>query len=248
MADNAAIYSSLKDNQEAIWGARARTIDYQYNANGAMTRKLTYTTNEQYPETNFIEKEVYSYNLQGRLKQVEFTDASGTTTTVYTYNADGIRIKKDVDSGDEVTTYLIDPMNHTGYAQVIEETITLSNDDVTYISYVIGDDVNLASPGHAGRCTLRGRSRDSSSPSGAVNLPYNWSSPCQYSMSRFTGQFPFSKPALPPLVQVITIVYDGKRSPSNAISCGRFLPAASSANELAGAISIAVHMAIVGLQ
>ena len=141
MADNAAIYSNLLTNQQAIWGATDRTIDYQYDANGAMTRKLTYTTNEQYPETNFIEKEVYSYNLQGRLKQVEFTDASGTTTTVYTYNADGIRIKKDVDSGDEVTTYLIDPMNHTGYAQVIEETITLSNDDVTYISYVIGDDV-----------------------------------------------------------------------------------------------------------
>ena len=144
MADNAAIYSNLLTNQQAIWGATDRTIDYQYDANGAMTRKLTYTTNEQYPETNFIEKEVYSYNLQGRLEQVTFTDASGTTTTVYTYNADGIRIRKDVDSGDEVTTYLIDPANHTGYAQVIEEVITDTTgatDVVDRISYVVGDDV-----------------------------------------------------------------------------------------------------------
>lgn len=67
LADNAGIYSSLVTNQEAIWGAKDRTIDYQYDANGALTRKLTYTTNEQYPETNFIEKVVYSYNLQGLL-------------------------------------------------------------------------------------------------------------------------------------------------------------------------------------
>jgi len=143
LADSANIYSNLESQQEAIWGTRDRTIDYQYDANGAMTRKLTYSTGEADPETNFVEKVVYAYNLQSRLEQITVTDAGGTTTTAYTYNHAGIRITKDVDSGAKVTAYLIDSANHTGYAQVIEETTTTSGtpDVVDRITYTLGDDV-----------------------------------------------------------------------------------------------------------
>jgi RHS repeat-associated protein len=82
----------------------------------------------------------YTYNLQGRLETVttkEFNASAveiSSSTAAYKYNTQGIRISKDVDG--TVTDYLIDPSNHTGYAQVLEER---AGSDVTY--YTIGDDV-----------------------------------------------------------------------------------------------------------
>jgi len=49
---------------------------------------------------------------------------------------DGNRVQKDVDG--TVTTYLIDPYNHTGYSQVLKET-TDSGPQTTV--YMMGDDV-----------------------------------------------------------------------------------------------------------
>ena len=91
----------------------------------------------------------YVYNLQNRLKRVE-TDYQNDTVefTEYEYNVDGIRISKhtwtEIDSvsqGDDVyTSYLVDAYNHTGYTQVLEETVDNGSTPIT-TTYTIGDDV-----------------------------------------------------------------------------------------------------------
>ena len=55
----------------------------------------------------------------------------------YKYNADGIRVQKidDPDGAATTTTYLIDAYNHTGYAQVLEES------GANLKTYTIGDDI-----------------------------------------------------------------------------------------------------------
>jgi RHS repeat-associated protein len=53
----------------------------------------------------------------------------------YVYNTEGIRVQQI--TGGVITKYLIDPSNHTGYAQVLEEW----TDDTLTMTYTIGDDV-----------------------------------------------------------------------------------------------------------
>jgi RHS repeat-associated protein len=87
-------------------------------------------------ETTFIEKTVYVYNLQNRLKEVNVTtDGVNWDVTTYKYNDAGIRVEKD--NNGTVTTYLVDSYNHTGYAQVLEEW----TGGVLTKTYIIGDDV-----------------------------------------------------------------------------------------------------------
>ena len=75
--------------------------------------------------------------------------ASDTVNIVhYTYNPQGIRVGKHAwtetsgtgNNDDIYTDYLIDPSNHTGYAQVLEEAVI---DGVSMVKthYAIGDDV-----------------------------------------------------------------------------------------------------------
>ena len=47
--------------------------------------------------------------------------AVGGTTVNYTYNPDGIRTRAKVNGTD--IDYLIDPFNHTGYAQVLRADV-----------------------------------------------------------------------------------------------------------------------------
>ena len=162
MADNAAIYSNLETNQQSIWGATNRKISYTYDKNGALTEKLTEVDSSGVD----LEKITYAYNLQGRLVRMWTDDDTSVTTNDvdvvdYSYNTDGIRVSKysftvaedDLGTGSEqtnatnqvTTDYLIDPSNHTGYAQVIVETTVTAdppNDDIVdRTSYVIGHDV-----------------------------------------------------------------------------------------------------------
>lgn len=102
--------------------------------------------------TTTVESVVYDYNLQNRLAKVTTTkDPEGTPQTTvieYQYNPDGIRVEKKetTSDGKTETHYLVDPANHTGYAQMLEETtkrydsydILLSTER---IQYIIGDDV-----------------------------------------------------------------------------------------------------------
>jgi hypothetical protein len=75
--------------------------------------------------------------------------ASGNPEVLeYGYNPQGIRIEKITNETTpaEWTTYLIDPANPTGYAQVLEET-TYTDDGqggwtpASRIHYCVGDDV-----------------------------------------------------------------------------------------------------------
>jgi RHS repeat-associated protein len=148
----ASDYSQLST---LAWGKDGTTITYDYDNNGSLTSKTT----TEGPDT--IEEIFYSYNLQGRLAKVETTpyDAQGqpldSAVTEYRYNTSGIRVSAysyDTPDGGQnkfnvtCTDYLIDPSNHTGYAQVSEET-TYDDDGqggwipTTRIQYTIGDDV-----------------------------------------------------------------------------------------------------------
>ncbi|MCP4783719.1 MAG: hypothetical protein GY903_21390 [Fuerstiella sp.] len=101
----------------------------------------------------------YQYDLQGRMSHVETHQGDGNTSPVsiidYRYGTDDIRISATeqtdaaadgtVDS-IEKTEYLIDTRNHTGYQQVLEETVydvdvnTGAKTETKKIVYTIGHD------------------------------------------------------------------------------------------------------------
>lgn len=147
----------------ASWANGDTTITYTYDANGSVETKTTVTSS--------VVKEVVTnhYNIAGRLsRMVTDSDADSGTNSVdvvdYTYNDDGIRVKKytfniaqnyldDVDeqtyaTDQQTTVYLIDSYNHTGYAQTLEElTFDKANPDPlietpdSLRTYLIGDDI-----------------------------------------------------------------------------------------------------------
>jgi len=146
LAEGAISYDEIDTRH---WSEGDTTIDYTYDDNGSVTSKTTKVTSSGYT----VEEVVYDYNLQNRLEKVTTTpyDEEGEplteqqTITEYKYNPDGIRVQKIVDS-TIVTDYLIDSHNHTGYAQVLEET-TDDGENVETITYTISDDVITQSDG-----------------------------------------------------------------------------------------------------
>jgi len=157
------------DLHVSTWGSSGTTITYTYDDNGSVESKIT---NDGTNDTEIVD---YTYNLQNRLETVTtagaladldsdtYVDDRIVEVTTYTYNPAGIRVKSesinynvydyDIPATElwekqynGVTDYLIDPYNHTGYAQVLEET-TIDYDDLdveiqrTRIQYTIGDDV-----------------------------------------------------------------------------------------------------------
>ncbi len=118
------------------WGMINREIHYYYDDNGSCVKKIRAVKDTPDPDTVFLEKTVYVYNLANQLEQVKVTtNGIGWDVTAYKYNDDGIRVEKNVNG--TVTTYLVDSYNHTGYAQVLEER----TNDVLTKTYIIGDDV-----------------------------------------------------------------------------------------------------------
>jgi len=124
-----------------------------YDTNGSLLLKVTRLNSDD----SIDEITRYEYNLQNRLASVYIDDnttktpsntSDDTLVTEYFYNNSGVRVKKIDYSSSETTTYLIDSYNHTGYAQVFEETvfsgtdIDPANDDPSSrMQYTIGDDV-----------------------------------------------------------------------------------------------------------
>ncbi len=86
----------------------------------------------------------YTFNWDNKLRKAEWPTGNSIELK---YDPDGNRVQKTVDDGTDVvvTDYLIDAYNHTGYAQVLEET------EITHIAgqaptakrttYTIGDDI-----------------------------------------------------------------------------------------------------------
>jgi len=129
----------------AYWATGGTTVEYTYDANGSVKSKTT--------KTGSIVDEaiVYDYNLQGRLARIT---RNGSEITEYAYNDEGIRVRKvhTVGASRQTTFYLIDPYNHTGYAQVLEELVydgsttdpqpdPLIDTPDSRRTYTIGDDV-----------------------------------------------------------------------------------------------------------
>ncbi len=102
-------------------------VSYAYDDNGSLTEADggTVTT--------------YTYNLQNRMDSVT---VGANPTITYEYNPDGIRVQKKVGSANPIN-YLIDPSNHTGYAQVFKQTQADSDD----VAFIIGHDVMAQATG-----------------------------------------------------------------------------------------------------
>jgi RHS repeat-associated protein len=121
----------------------------------------------------------YFYDTAGRQSLIgdalSHTNQFGGTTTSYVYNDTGIRVSST--TGGTTRLYLIDPNNHTGYAQILEELNTVGGAPTR--SYVIGDDV-------LGQCDTvttaplymlqdgHGSTRQMANTSGAVTSRYNY--------------------------------------------------------------------------
>jgi RHS repeat-associated protein len=133
--------------------------DAQNDGNFEKTTTYGYDHTQQTSKTVVVDgiklnETTYEYNLQGRMSIVTITtfNDDGETTriekTTYVYGEDGIRTSAlheiDVD-GDgtfdtaKSTEYLNDPLNITGYSQVLKQTETdLQTNEQTVTTYVIG--------------------------------------------------------------------------------------------------------------
>ena len=117
--ENDRLESETQDDDN---NANDRHITYQYNGT-TQTGKTEY---DGLTPGSVDKITTYTYNSGGRLEKVEINEdgAGGVeSTTTYQYNDDGIRVLQRVvdGSGDKTTVFHIDPNNHTGYAQVLEE-------------------------------------------------------------------------------------------------------------------------------
>ena len=94
------------------------TTTYSYDDNGNLISEIS-------PD----KQTTYTWSAENRLMGAEITDANGTQTIEYAYDADGVRVAKTVD-GDE-TRYLIDANRQ--YAQVLEEYDASTGTEVAYV-------------------------------------------------------------------------------------------------------------------
>jgi RHS repeat-associated protein len=143
--ENDRLLTELHDAQND--GVFEKTTTYGYD-HTQQTSKTVHVDGTKINETT------YQYNLQGRMAVVTITtfNEDGTVArnerTTYGYDESGIRISAlhEVDSDGDgtldtatLTEYLNDPLNITGYSQVLKQTETdLKTGEVTITTYVIG--------------------------------------------------------------------------------------------------------------
>jgi RHS repeat-associated protein len=138
------------------------TSNYTYNSNDQLTTETgsgssTYSTTYAYDTNGSLtsvtrtgasaETDTYGYDLQNRMNSANISRTeNGQAVTIaasYTYNDDGIRgassVTTTIGNGSPNTTatqYLVDWLNYTGYAQVLEEHI--NNNVLPSMSYLLG--------------------------------------------------------------------------------------------------------------
>jgi RHS repeat-associated protein len=111
---------SYNDNDQLTWETTdGNTITYGYDDNGALILR----------DSNDGDDVTYAYDLRGRLAQADIEDGP---TAAYLYNPGGIRVRATVDGND--IDYIIDPYNHTGYAQVLKEINGVTGTNRVYIT------------------------------------------------------------------------------------------------------------------
>lgn len=136
-------------------GGITETINYEYNANDQLLSEVSSangTTIYSYDVNGSLINKTnegkfsyqYGYDLRNRLVTANITRKEGTAdvaiTSSYAYNTDGIRTRAlQTINGITQNRYFLLDNGHTGYAQVFEETSTLSGNIAR--SYIIGDDV-----------------------------------------------------------------------------------------------------------
>jgi RHS repeat-associated protein len=136
-----------------VVGADPNTV-YYYNDNDQLTLEYTdANTHYTYDDNGSLIEEAndsvtlrtYTYDLRRRLSQV---DIAGGATVDYLYNPDGMRVRATVDGND--IDYIIDPYNHTGYAQVFKEINAVTGDNTVYITGhdVLAQAVGTANPSY----------------------------------------------------------------------------------------------------
>ena len=148
-------------------GTTTEIIDYSFNANDQLlheTSNLNFSTTYGYDNNGSLLTKIvgdigspeasynFTYNLENRLSSAQITRTENgqdlNIATNYSYNQSGIRVKANSTVTNHTTnaivdankTFLIDPNNHTGYAQVLEEYDPQSS-TTPDLSYVLGNDV-----------------------------------------------------------------------------------------------------------
>jgi RHS repeat-associated protein len=161
----------LSKNTESPVSGLLSSVSYSYNANDQLLQEVstvTGTTTYSYDANGSqVQKSgggvpaptTYTYDLENRLAAAGINRIeSGQTVSIvasYIYNPFGIRTRADttttIGAGQPTTRsklFHVDSMNHTGYAQVLEEWSSTDSGDATLDrSYTIGDDVLSQSVG-----------------------------------------------------------------------------------------------------
>ncbi len=157
--NNGSIEESIVYSFDANDRMITESLDTANNGSVDQTTTYGYTGTQQSAKTvnvgvsgSPLSAFSFGYDLQGRMSNVVSTTytngtASRVDTIGYRYGTDGIRIsaRQDVTENGttttEITNYLIDASNHTGYQQVLEETVTDGNGNLLKkIVYSIGHD------------------------------------------------------------------------------------------------------------
>ncbi|MFZ2657076.1 MAG: DUF6765 family protein, partial [Victivallales bacterium] len=134
LPEEGQIYLPAKGSNICAFLQLSGQTSYAYDPNGSLISKTNATNG-----TN----ETFSYNARNQLATATIQRTENghavNISSSYAYNHAGIRVRSDstVNGATQSRNFLVDSFNHTGYAQVLEE----SNNGSLAKSYVLGDDV-----------------------------------------------------------------------------------------------------------
>ena len=142
-ADDVLTESSFNANDQLTGGvsagAGAGTTAYVYDANGSTTLRTVTPAGGTAIATKYV------WDLRNRMAGLDANndgDLADAGDASYAYDADGTRVGRSAvqaGGGTDATAFLVDPINPTGYSQILREVTTGVHPSVT--AYVVGQDV-----------------------------------------------------------------------------------------------------------